>query len=78
MPHWGIEDLLLSNGYVGGSLTATEAEIRNNAAFRTDVDELDISATVRSMSDGGLGIICRKWEDTILDTAEQYYPTSRE
>ena len=78
VPHSGIENLLLSNGYVGGSLTATEAEIRNNAAFRTEVDELDISATVRSMSDGGLGIICRKWEDTILDTAEQYYPTSRE
>ena len=47
--------------------------IKSNAAFRTDIDELDVSATSLRLLSGGLGIVCRKWEDTILDTARQFY-----
>lgn len=71
--HSAIENILVTNGFSGGSLAVSETDMKNNASFRTDVDELNISKTSDSILLGGLGIICRKWEETILDTAIQYY-----
>ena len=71
--HSAVENILLSNGFQGGSSPVSETMIKSNAAFRTDIDELDVSATSISILSGGLGIVCRKWEDTILDTARQFY-----
>ena len=71
--HSAVENILLSNGFQGGSLPVSEIMMKSNAVFRTDIDELNVSASSNSLFSRGLGMICRKWEDTILDTARQFY-----
>ena len=71
--HSSVEKIFQLHGYSGGSLGISDEAVKLNALFRTDIDEIDTSATSRSVAEGGLGVIIRPWEETILDTARQFY-----
>jgi hypothetical protein len=71
--HSAVENILQLHAFPGGSVTISEDAMKMNLLFRTDIDEIDTSATSRNLLEGGLGIIIRPWEETILDTARQYY-----